>query len=265
MNNDDFIDKVWNFYHANQRPLPWRTNTSPYSIVVSELMLQQTQVGRVIEKYEQFLKLFPSFADLASAPQSEVLEAWSGLGYNRRAKFLHQTAQIVTTQHKGVLPETIDDLVALPGIGYNTAAAIMAYAFNKAHPFIETNIRTVYIYEFFGSEVAVSDAELTPLIQATLDVENPREWYWALMDYGTYIKKEVGNIAKNSKHYVKQSKFEGSRRQIRGKILKMLVDGPRSNKDLKKAMNDPRYDSVIADLLHEGFVVIEANTVMLKQ
>jgi len=251
---DDFREQVWDYYHAHARTMPWRDDPSPYHVLVSELMLQQTQVGRVLPKYEEFMTKFPTIQALADAPLGEVLSAWSGLGYNRRAKFLHAAAQKVTRECGGELPDTLEGLTSLPGVGKNTAGAILAYAFNQPVMFIETNVRTVFIHHFFADRSDVDDKELAPLVQQACDPEHPREWYWALMDYGTHLKQTLGNNISQSKHYAKQSRFEGSRRQIRGRILKLLTVGPMPLADLLRQNLDERTSGVIDDLKTEGFI-----------
>jgi len=255
-----FQDIVWRHYRESGRhDLPWRQpetagHFDPYKILVSELMLQQTQVSRVNPKYLTIVEAYPSFRSLSVAPLADVLKMWSGLGYNRRAKFLLQTAQLVTGQYSGKLPTSHKELVALPGVGHNTAGAIRAYAFNEPVVFVETNIRTVFIHHFFPDQQKVGDDLILPIIEASIPLEDSRGWYWALMDYGTHLKQTVGNVSKASSAYVKQSKFEGSRRQIRGKILRLLAEGPYSLKQLKKAIDDERTAGIIQELQREGFV-----------
>jgi A/G-specific adenine glycosylase len=250
----NFREIIWNYYHDHARSMPWRDNPSPYHVLVSELMLQQTQVGRVLPKYDEFMATFPTIQALSKAPLGDVLSAWSGLGYNRRAKFLHVAAQKVMQDFGGELPDTIEGLVSLPGVGKNTAGAILCYAFNQPVPFIETNVRSVFIHHFFNDRTDVDDKELLPIVRQACDLEHPREWYWALMDYGTYLKQTLGNNISQSKHYARQSKFEGSRRQVRGRVLKMLTRGPVMISELLEAEPDERTPSVIADLQREGFV-----------
>jgi A/G-specific adenine glycosylase len=255
-----FQQTVWQYYKENGRhDLPWRQSEpdgthDPYKIVVSELMLQQTQVPRVVPKFNIFIRAFPSFDALATAPLSEVLQVWSGLGYNRRAKFLRQTAQIVVGQYGGRLPGNRPDLVALAGIGFHTAGAILAYAYNEPVVFIETNIRTVFIHHFFAGQEKVADAELLPLIGQTLPEGKAREWYWALMDYGTYLKQSVGNVSRISAGYTKQSAFQGSRRQVRGRVLRVLGGGQQNLVGLRKTIEDDRLADVLEDLIKEGFI-----------
>lgn len=258
-NLEQFKEEVWKYYRTHGRhDLPWRVPFKgvfdPYQIMVSEVMLQQTQVGRVISKFQAFIQQFPTVQQLAHASLSEVLIAWSGLGYNRRAKFLWQAAKMITNEQKGNFPKTLNELSKLPGIGINTASAILAYAFGISTSFIETNIRTVYIHHFFSDAALVSDAELMPIITATLDNEHPRIWYWALMDYGSHLKQVVGNASRNSRSYTKQSKFEGSLRQIRGQVIRKLSQGPITDTQLVKYISDPRLELVLAQLLQEKLI-----------
>jgi A/G-specific adenine glycosylase len=246
--------RLWVHYRQAARHMPWRDNPQPYWVLVSELMLQQTQVSRVLPKFLDFMERFPTLAELAAAPLGEVLRAWSGLGYNRRAKFLHQAAQRVMAEFGGTIPETLAELVGLPGVGKNTAGALLAYAYNQPVVFVETNIRSVYFHHFFAGTGQVDDAAVRELVQQTIDCEHPREWYWALMDYGAYLKQSgQGNIAQ-SHHYTKQSTFAGSRRQIRGRILKLLLEKPMVEAELKRAVADERCLPVLKELQAEGLV-----------
>ena len=220
-------------------------------------MLQQTQVPRVIEKYLSFIKRFPDFSVLAKAPLSVVLKEWQGLGYNRRAIAVKKIAEIVQRDYAGELPQDTDTLMKLPGIGPYTAAAIGAFAFNQAAVFIETNIRAVFIHTFFDDRTNVSDKEILPLIEQTLDRRNPQKWYWALMDYGVMLKKKFANPARRSSHHKKQSRFEGSNRQLRGRILKLLTASDGLTKAaIAKALNtEPaKIELNLADLEQEGFI-----------
>lgn len=257
-----FQETVWDQYRAATRSMPWRTNPEPYRVLVSELMLQQTQVGRVTPKFLAFMERFPEVHDLAGAPLAEVLGLWSGLGYNRRAKFLQQAARAVVEQFGGRIPQTLAELVQLPGVGKNTAGAILAYGYNQPVLFIETNIRTVYFHHFFSDRQDVDDKELLPLLEQTLDREHPREWYWALMDYGAYLKQTNGNNIQRSKHYTKQSTFHGSYRQLRGQVLKYLLQTPVPFKELTLAIPDERLASVVGVLQNEG-LVLERNGLLM--
>lgn len=254
-----FIESVWDFYRINGRhDLPWRKTKDPYKIVVSELMLQQTQVTRVLSKYKAFLKLFPTTTHLANASLGDVLKAWQGLGYNRRAKFLWQATQAVVNEHKGKWPKTLVGLQTLPGIGSYTAGAVMNFSYNSPVPLIETNVRTVYIHHFLKDAENVSDKELLPIIERTLDVINPREWNWALMDYGSHLKATIGNLSKKSKTYKKQSNFKESNRYIRGAIIRSLSTGPHTKRQLEMKSSEIENDSLtqqLAVLLAENLVV----------
>lgn len=296
---DDFIQTVWAYYREHGRhDLPWRLpepdgSFDPYKILVSEVMLQQTQVPRVIPKYEAFLRRFPTLRSLADVPLGDVLVAWQGLGYNRRAKYLWQSARVVMGDYHGIFPKDIDGLSKLPGIGRNTAGAILVYACNEPVVFIETNIRTVFIHHFFKDHRDVSDKEILEVLRDVLlalgkssagspsgevgfiptgayekpEPEGPqalawgsawvsyREWYWALMDYGAYVKQSIGNVSRNSKAYAKQSRFAGSERQLRGRVLRLLAQKPLDEAELLAELNDPRAAKVISQLEQEGMIV----------
>lgn len=259
MTSEQFNEILWDYYAKNGRnTLPWRVPEpngmyDPYKIIVSEIMLQQTQVSRVIEKYNEWLEKFPDFQALATARFADVLATWLGLGYNRRAKFLHECARQVVEM--GEVPKAQAELVKLKGIGVNTAGAILAYAYNQPVVFIVTNIRTVFLHHFFAEQTEVSDTELTKVITKTIDTENPREWYWALMDYGTYLKQTVGNVSRNSKHYAKQSAFNGSSRQIRGMVLREVANkGSFTEVEIAAAIADERLATVLDNLVAEGLL-----------
>lgn len=253
-----FLETLWEYYAAHGRgELPWRQpqpdgSFDPYRIMVSELMLQQTQVARVIPKYQAFLGRFPDAAALAAAELGDVLREWQGLGYNRRAKFLWQAAQAIAAA--GFFPDTQAGLVSLPGVGVNTAGAIMAYAYDAPAVFVETNVRTVYIHHFFADRSDVTDKEVLALVERTLDREHPREFYWALMDYGTHLKTTVGNLNRASRHYARQSKFQGSRRQLRGAVIRTLGETPQTAEALQATYPDPRLLEVLTELLAEKMI-----------
>lgn len=230
-----FERTVLNFYtNQGRHHLPWRKTTNPYRILVSEVMLQQTQVDRVIPYYKNFLKKFPTVKALASAPLGEVLRAWSGLGYNRRAKMLHDAAKKITIY--GNFPTDYKTLVSLPGVGEYTARAVRVFAFNQPEFLVETNIRTVFIHHFFSRiKREISDQEIVPYMELCSNaIKNPREWYAALMDYGAYLKKTHGNISRRSKTYAKQKPLKGSDREIRGVILKALQQSSHTLQALQK-------------------------------
>lgn len=221
-------------------------------------MLQQTQVDRVLPKYKAFIKQFPNVKKLAAASLGLVLKEWQGLGYNRRAKYLHQCAQSVCEKYQGKFPSDYEALKSLPGIGPYTAGAIMAFAYNEPIAIIETNIRTVFLHHFFSNDTDVPDADVLKLVTQTLDTGDPRRWYSALMDYGAYLKKEHGNPNSRSQNYVKQSKFAGSDRQIRGAILCALSHGSETRRGLRvqlSTFDTLRLDAQLERLMKEGMVV----------
>ena len=226
-----FREIVYEYYRLLGRDLPWRRTRDPYHILVSEVMLQQTQVSRVCEAYPAFLEAFPDVRSLARAQPRRLLKVWQGMGYNRRAMALKRAAQVIVGDFDGRVPDAIEELVALPGIGPATAADIVVFAFNKPALVVETNIRSVFIHLFFRAGGSVSDDEIVPLIERTLDRKRPRDWYNALMDYGTALKKAHTNPSRRSAAYRRQSPFEGSNRQARSRILKYLLEegarGPR--------------------------------------
>jgi A/G-specific adenine glycosylase len=252
----DFQETVWDYFRSHERSMPWRDDPSAYRVLVSELMLQQTQVSRVITKFDEFMTRFPDIVSLANAPLADVLVVWSGLGYNRRAKFLHESAKKIVTDYDGALPATHDELVSLPGVGTNTAGAIMTYAYNQPVVYIETNIRTVLFHHFYSDNACkVGDKELRVLSEQLLDRDHPREWYWALMDYGTHLKKTAGGRLDSSKHYKKQSALVGSLREMRGRILKVLIAGSLTSAELLKAVKaDERYDTALNGLMADGMI-----------
>lgn len=251
---------VTSFYDQRGRhALPWRTAEPdgtfvPYKILVSEMMLQQTQVSRVLTKYPDFIERFPNIQQLAVAELGDVLRAWSGLGYNRRAKFLHAAARYVMDYHEGLMPNSQPDLMTLPGVGFNTAGAIMVYAFNQPAVFVETNIRTVYLYHFFSGQQNVSDHAILELVCRTIKRDNPRVWFWGLMDYGAQLKKRSKHINQTSKSYTKQLKFAGSQRQLRGLVIRLLADTSYSFLELQAQVRDERLKIILHDLEREGLI-----------
>ncbi len=248
---------VRRFFARRGRKFPWRETRDRYAILVSEVMLQQTQTQRVEIYYKRFLRRFPTLSSLARAPLREVLILWQGLGYNRRAKFLHQLAQVVVKDHGGKLPDTLEALQALPGIGPYTAAAVMTFAFNAAVPMIETNIRTIYLHHFFPRRTRVSDKEILALVEATLWRRNPRKWFYALMDYGVSLKGSTQAVHHRSAHYRPQTRFQGSRRQVRGAIIKQLLEsGPLTIGQLSRHVENKGYDvaNIIDSLVEERLI-----------
>lgn len=252
---------VYAVYEREHRSdLPWRQTRDPYRIMLSEIMLQQTQVARVRSKYEEFLAAFPDTAALAGASLQEVLAVWQGLGYNRRGMALKRAAEEIVTRFGGVVPASPEELRTLPGVGPYTAGAIAAFAYDRPELFIETNIRTVFLHLLFADRHGVADREILPLVDATLDRDRPREWYYALMDYGALLKQETANPGRRSAHHVKQSPFRGSNREVRSRILKeVLAGGGATERELIVRLDgdEVRVRKNLANLEKEGFLVRE--------
>ena len=263
-----FQQMVLSYYNNYGREMAWRDTTEPYMILVSEIMLQQTQVERVKIKFPEFIGAFSDFASLAVAPLTEVLSAWQGMGYNRRAIAIQKCAIRVMNEYSGILPADVDLLATFPGIGRATASSIAAFAFNLPVIFIETNIRRVFIHFFFSGTDTVSDADLLPIVEKSLYRENPRVWYWALMDLGSALKKTVPNPNRRSVHYTKQEPFEGSDRKIRGSILKLLLkEYSLEDKEIfGYVAEDPyRVRKILGDLEREGFIRSNNNRFSLSK
>lgn len=255
--------------------MPWRETRDPYRILVSEIMLQQTQVARVIGFYEKFIKQFPDFKSLVQAKTADILRVWQGLGYNRRALALQRLAKEVIEKYDGRLPRDKEVLVSLPGIGDYTAGAICAFAFDKPEVFIETNIRRVFIHFFFPAKEAarkkVTDDELRRYIKRTVYEKNPREWYYALMDYGAMLGEESRraksgeNPNRRSAHYARQSTFSGSDRQIRGKILRLLLNQKKISTDALRNVLGERTAKIVDALAKEGFLMKNGEYVIIAK
>lgn len=259
-----FREKVWKFYRAQGRhDLPWRPPAlqikkrvvDMYPIMVSEIMLQQTQVSRVLLKFQEWLKQFPSLKILATASRKDVLSLWQGLGYTRRAKFLHEAAQEIT---KNGLPKTVVELEDLPGIGHYAARAIATFAWNESHAFVETNIRTVYIDHFFKNKETVTDVEILEVVEQTLDTKQPREWMYALMDYGSYLKSQGKAHNGRAKGFTRQSKFKGSVREVRGVIMKFFTQKEtltlRDRRGFEEKFDEKRVTEALAGLMKDGLI-----------
>lgn len=241
---------VWSYWKKNGRhTLPWRKTSDPYKVLVSEIMLQQTQVLRVEEKYKEFLKKFPTVRALAKASLADVLKVWSGLGYNRRGKFLRDAAISIVKEYKGKVPSEYASLRTLPGVGDYTARAVRVFAFNENDILIETNIRAALIHHFGGDTPILTDRVVSVYAEKAAKGQDPRKWHWALMDYGAHLKRSGVRNNARSKHYVKQSKFEGSLRQLRGEILRNLQAG-KSFSTRGKA-----YRTALASLTKDGLVI----------
>lgn len=250
-------NEVWGYWKKEGRhELPWRKTKDPYKILVSEVMLQQTQVSRVIGKYRSFLKKFPTVRSLASASLAEVLEEWSGLGYNRRAKFLRDAAVVMVEKHGGCVPTDAAALRALPGLGAYTTSAVRVFAWNLPDVLIETNVRTVFFHHWdelckqglHKQDTKIADAQLLPMVHEAAVGQDARTWHWALMDYGAHLKQSGVKLNAKSAHYTKQSKFEGSLRQMRGEILRQLRGG-------KQPSGDVRLFAALKSLANDGLIV----------
>lgn len=263
-----FKKTVMAYYRKHKRDLPWRRTKNPYHILISEVMLQQTQATRVIEPYTRFIERFPTIASLAEASFKDVFAYWNGLGHNRRARYLKNAAETIVRDHGGTMPGSRIVLESLPGVGAYTAGAILTFAFEKKELLIETNIRTVFIHFFFDGKRTISDAELLPYIERTLPRRGFREWWNALMDYGAMLKRMKKNAGSRSAHYVKQTAFRGSRRELRGQILKTLLREPKMDKralakQLRVKENGHDLDRVLSALQKEALITERGNTIAL--
>ncbi len=227
-----FISSVHHLGRENRRVLPWRYLDDPYAVLVSEVMLQQTQVKRVLDYWPRWMSLFPTIDSLASAASSDVLEAWQGLGYNRRALALKRCADICSSDHGGELPLQYELLIELPGIGSATAAGVRAFAGDLPGVYLETNVRSVFLHSFFSQRKSpVADREIIPLIEQTCPDRDVRTWYYDLLDYGAFLKKAFPNPSRKSAGHTRQSAFEGSRRQKRAELVRLVLDEPGSTFD----------------------------------
>jgi len=260
-----FQGHIWQYYRKHGRSFPWRETADPYHILVSEIMLQQTQTSRVESKYNEFLSVFPDFLTLSRTSLREVLQVWQSLGYNRRALALQRTAQLVVAQFDGKLPDDPEMLQQFPGIGHYTAAAVAAIAFNKPTVFIETNIRTVFLYYFFEKPEKNLDRDILVLVQATLDSQNPRQWYYALFDYGAMLKRQRKAFPIVSEH--KQSHFQGSNREIRGQIVRLLLTRESiTTQELLELLNQnsERVRQILVQFQKEGLIEIVDDLIRIR-
>ncbi len=271
---------ILGWYKQNGRQLPWRETTDPYKILVSEMMLQQTQVDRVLPKYHLFFMQFPTLHALAMAPVAEVLRTWSGLGYNRRALYLHRCVYAIYEKNKGTFPETTDELLKLPGIGKYTAAAVLSFAYNKNIPVIDVNIERIFNRVFYGKKINYS---------ALLPENSSRDWHNALMDIGALFCtaknpkcpecpiKNLCASAHNQKRIEatwKKKKivpFKKSDRIVRGTILKLLTRKNKQTVDIlyKQLLEQnikrerKKFDEVITQLEKDGLVKISMGKITL--
>jgi A/G-specific adenine glycosylase len=263
-----FRRAICSYYWSHGRELPWRSTTDPYCILVSEFMLQQTRVERVGEYYPRFIERFPDFTSLGSATLPEVLRQWRGLGYNRRARALRDTAWRVSEEYDGNLPSDEQILLSFPGIGHATAGAIRAFAFNQPAVFLETNIRTVYIFFFLHQQTEVTDRDILPLLEATIPPQRIRDWYYALMDYGVLVKKYIGNLNRQMRSYRPPPLFAGSDRQIRGRILSLLMECPhRIEEEIRELLDiSPSHlNSLLTAMEKEGLLTHQESSWFLTR
>jgi len=262
-----FRKEVRRHFQRQGRDLSWRRDRTPYRVFVSEIMLQQTQVGRVTEKFPFFLAVFTDFASLAAADTRRLLSVWKGMGYNRRALSLRDAAKMIVKQFGGTLPAAPESLDTLPGVGKATAASIAVFAFNRPVAFIETNVRRVFIHRFFKDRTDVHDDEIMPLVERTIDRKRPAAWYDALMDYGAALAKDVPNPNRRSSHYQRQSPFAGSARQKRGAILGLLVGRTAMDREkIARVLKIGRKQllALLEGLEREGFIVGDAKKVRIR-
>jgi A/G-specific adenine glycosylase len=262
-----FRRKVWTYWRTHGRhDLPWRKTRDPYKILVSEMMLQQTQVPRVLEKYAEFLEEFPTVFVLAHASLRDVLRVWSGLGYNRRGKFLHDAAKMIANEFQGSIRDAMR-AKRIPGLGPYTKDAVAVFAFNDSHVLLETNVRAAIIHHFHTNVLqndGMTDAAVMEIAVLAAADQDPREWHWALMDYGVHIKKKHKNPARRSASYAEQSKFEGSPRQLRGAILRTLNASAKTESDIYLKTSGTKYikkaqlKAALASLKRDGLVRFHA-------
>lgn len=264
---DAFIALVDEQGQKLYRDLPWRNVDDAYGVLVSEVMLQQTQVARVERYWSRWMTLFPTVDALASADTATVLEMWQGLGYNRRALALKRACEACSRDFGGELPRTLEGLVGLPGVGPATAGGVIAFAYNEPSVYIETNVRSVFLHELFPDAEKVSDKDLAPYVADTCPQTDPRRWYYALLDYGAHLKTQVTNPSRRSAHYGRQSAFSGSRREKRSFLLKQVLASPdgvgldelHSRLDEyerasgRDSVDARLFDSIVSELLAEGF------------
>jgi A/G-specific adenine glycosylase len=264
MTRQKFQKLIWGWYHGHKPNLPWRNTRDPYKIFVSEVMLQQTQIPRVLIKYREFLKKFPTPKALANASLADVLSVWQGMGYNRRAMYLYKAAQKVVAEYNSKFPITEEELQKFPGMGPYSRRAVLCFSHEICEPFVETNIRRVIIHHFFKDTQNVSDTAVLEILAKVSPQENLREWYYALMDYGREGLKKHPNANRNSKHYSKQSSYRGSRRYVRARIIEFILQQKKTTRDAlflflqKDSGVDTKHlaqlDNILVDLKNEGLL-----------
>lgn len=253
--------KILSYYKRYGRDLPWRRTTSPYHILVSEFMLQQTQVSRVVDYYQKFIKQLPDVKSLAEVKTPMLLKLWSGLGYNSRALRLRAAAQVILEKHDGIIPDDQKSLKELPGIGEYTSAAILAFAYNKPVPVIDINIRRVLLHEL-ALPNSTSNEELTIIAKRLIPRGKSAEWHNALMDYGAALPPKVKKLYPP---LTRQSSFKGSKREARGYILRILLKEKAINKhELMKMISHKEKEAILNQLKAENFISERNGTIRLK-
>ncbi|OGG37614.1 hypothetical protein A2110_00510 [Candidatus Jorgensenbacteria bacterium GWA1_54_12] len=249
-----FRKLVYAHYEKHGRHfLPWRKTHDPYKVLVSEIMLQQTQVRRVAEKYEEFIRVFPNVQSLAKASLKKILRTWQGMGYNRRTRYLKEASVAIVKRHSGHVPRDENALKKLPGVGPATAAGVIVFAYNKPALYLETNVRSAVIHDFFPRKKEVHDRDVMRIVEKVMDRRHPRRWYEAFLDYGAALK-EKSNPSRRSAHYAKQPPFKGSERELRGKILRLLAEKQKTKTELKRIVGDERLESVLERLEKENMI-----------
>ena len=252
-----FRARVWAYFRENRREMPWRDVDDAYAVLVSEVMLQQTQAARVEPRYLEWMAALPTVDALAAAPLPLVLELWQGLGYNRRAIALKRAAEAIVERSGGTVPSDPQELRRLPGVGPTTAAAVANYAFRLPTPFIETNVRAAVLHAFFGDADDVPDSMLRGIVDATWDREDPRCWGYALMDYGAHLKRTLPNPSRRSRYHARQSRFEGSHRQKRAAMLRAVLAEPGLDSETyadRAGVPAAAAEDLLRELSREGFV-----------
>lgn len=253
------------------RDFAWRRTSDPYAVLVSEVMLQQTQVARVERYFEAWMERFPDLDALAAAPLEAVLRTWQGLGYNRRALALKRLAEKLVADAPAAraakLPEDESGLRSLPGVGPATAAGVLAFAHDRHGRYLETNVRTVLLHELFADAHGVPDRQLLPVLdaaacEAARQGVGGRAWNCALLDYGSFLKRTLPNPSRRSAHHSRQSAFEGSRRQMRSRLLRLVMESPGFDAETYAGLLGELDIGVVCELLEElcaeGFLSCES-------
>jgi A/G-specific adenine glycosylase len=263
-----FQKHIFSWWKTHRRDLPWRHTHDPYAIYVSEVMLQQTQVSRVIEKYQEFLSAFPTVQTLYASPLSDILKIWKGLGYNRRAGYLKQTIDAIVKQYKGVFPKKDTELLQMKGLGIYTARAICIFAYKQDIAAVDTNIRQIISHYFFHDiQPSVKD------IQTVADQLVPKgkswEWHQALMDYGALEMKGVKDKIKKKRNHI--TPFHKTDRYFRGRIVDLLREEKRERAEIidymKKtyALEETKTLRLLFGLKHDGLITISESYISLPK